>query len=129
MSPKNVTVEYADDIISLDLTSLEIPPAGRYFVRVASAKRMAAKSSGNPMLSISMVIVEPEEYAGAVIYDNLMLSGPGVGRTKAMFDALGLPYDGVSTADIVGGELWVQTEVEDSPQFGRRVRVRNYLVG
>lgn len=104
-----------------------VPPAGSYMVEITSAQTKNAKSSGNPMLSLVLTIREPEEYDGVVVFDNLMLKGAGMNRTKAAFEhVLGSAQERVALSSFRGQTFWVTLEPESDPQYGDRARVAYY---
>jgi hypothetical protein len=102
---------------------LPAPPIGTYKTRLTSVEAKAS-SSGNAMLSISGEIIEPEEYAGATFFDNILTDGEakGAGFGKKKLRGLGQDVDGdVEKPDeVIAQEL---TGIETYIEFGHKARM------
>jgi hypothetical protein len=116
-----------EEVLSLDLTSVELPPNGRYVMVVNKAVVGRAKTSGKKMLTLTLVVEEPDRYRGVVVFDHLMFEGPGTWRTKSALDALGLPYQGITPRNFEGKYVKVELRQENDPTYGDRVRVARYI--
>lgn len=77
------------DFTQVDELDNSPPPAGHYHVEVAKAEATESKSSGNPMIKLQLRIVDTE-YAGRMIFDNLVFTEKTFPFVKATLNALGL---------------------------------------
>ncbi len=119
--------EGEEDIVVDFSTVGVVPPKGAYVLEVANAKAKRAKSSGNQMLALTLRIVQPESMMGVFVFDNLMLEGPGLNRTKAAFEVvLGEAPGSFKVSEFVGKQFWAQLEPESDPVYGDRARVGRY---
>jgi len=119
-------------VVTADLSKADLIPAeGTYRLEAVSANQRMSKA-GNPMIVIGYEVVEDGfggEYIGCFLYDNLMLSGP---RTKvtaiAVRAMLGeVPPPGWSVARLLGAQVLVELEQDESEQYGVSARVARYL--
>lgn len=76
------------------------------------------RDKGTPYISLGFVISEPEEYAGRVVFNNYMLSGPGSGNLRGLFRTLGL-YD-----DSMGKQFQINTNTLQGYEVVIRVKTR-----
>lgn len=98
-----------------------VPPIGRYKSKIVAAEATTAKSSGAPMIKITGEIREPQEYAGAQFFDNMItdesFKGSGFGKKKLR--GLGVPVDSAQeipdsqiAAGLLGLEVYVDVDHE-----------------
>ena len=108
------TVEEGSPVIQVDFSKVgaEAPPGSHYLLSVSTAKSKRSSKKGLRMISLTCVIEEPEEHAGLIVYDNLMLEGLGLPRTKAAFEAiLGSAAEQVSLEEFVGRQFYASLDV------------------
>lgn len=94
-------------------------PSGTYKATIdASFARevRTGRDKGTPYVTLGFSIVEPEEYAGRMVFNNYMLAGPGAGNTKALLRSLGLYDDSAgnmfqfNTDELHGYEVMVRVK-------------------
>ena len=117
-----------EDAIVIDFSKVGIvPPEGTYILTITKSTRKSTKEGGRPMLSLICSIVSPEEYKGVVIYDNLMLSEPGLARTKPAFEAIfGQATSGIPASAFVGRQFYCHLKPDNDPTFGNRAVIAYY---
>jgi hypothetical protein len=84
--------EFMVDFTELDDVSFEPVPVGVYVVHLqlqGDEKTNHGQDKGTPYIRLKFVVDAPEEYAGRVIYQNLMLAGKGVRLTAELLRACG----------------------------------------
>ena len=116
--------------ISIDLTGADSVPVGECVLQI---KKMEAKTSqaGNRMLAIQLTVAEHEDEAmvGRIVFDNWMLEGAALWKTK---QALGAFLDEVPDGplSIRPAEMIGLTSpallVEDESDYGKRAAVKRY---
>jgi hypothetical protein len=75
-----------------DMPSGEPVPEGVYHIRCDKATFKTSKEKHNPMVEATFTIFGPadaEEFHGRKVFDNLMLSGEGMFRTRQLLEASG----------------------------------------
>lgn len=98
-----------------------VPPVGRYKFKITASEATQAQSSGAPMIKITGEIREPQQYAGAQFFDNMItdesFKGSGFGKKKLR--GLGVPVDseqeipdGQIAQHLLGLEGWVDVDHE-----------------
>lgn len=81
------------------------------------------------MVALTLSIVQPEDYLGVYVFDNLMMEGPGRNRTKKAFEEIfGSAVERFRLSDFVGKQFWVQLTPESDPEYGDRAQVSGYGV-
>lgn len=117
-----------EEEIVVDFSTVGVVPSqGSYLLEVQNAKAKKAKSSGNQMLALTLRILQPEEYMGVFVFDNLMLEGPGLNRTKAAFETIfGSAVERFSVSAVQGKQFWAELEPEHDAQYGDRARISRY---
>lgn len=75
--------------------SMPCPPPATYKARITSAEATTSQSSGTAMIKMSGEITEPEQYAGATFFDNILTDGEakGAGFGKKKLRGLGQDVD------------------------------------
>lgn len=123
--------------LNLDFTGVDSVPTGKLYLQVAKVdgpKKSANK--GTLMLTMDLVVsdVAPgadEAIVGRHVYDNLMLEGGALWRTKLALKALvGGVGDGpmtLDTAALVGKGAWCQVE-EEEYEGQKRARIKQWGV-
>lgn len=96
MSNENEGVEFEqDDDAVIDFTEVEEDkgfeclPKGKYNVIVDEAEAKKSQSSGNPMISLTLVI-EDGEYQGRKLFTHVVFSPKTLGQAKRTINRLGL---------------------------------------
>lgn len=103
----------------------DVPPIGRYKAKCI-ASEATTSTAGNPMIKITGEVREPEEYAGAQFFDNLLTNenskGSGFGKKKLR--GLGINVDSEVeipdeqiAADLLDREFFV--DLEHKQQMGK----------
>lgn len=99
------------------------PPPAVYKSRITSAEAEASKA-GNAMIKISGEILEPEQYAGATFFDNILTDGEAKGAGFGKKKLRGLGYDVDSEVEIPDETICQQiTGVETYIDFGNKQRM------
>lgn len=98
------------------------PPIGNYLAKVTAAEAKQSASSGADMISLSLEIRQPEEYAGRKLFDNIMTDGStsGGGFGKQKLRGLGIDVDSTDeeipdtqiAEQLLGAEVWVAIKHE-----------------
>lgn len=100
------------------------PPIGTYKSRITSAEAKPS-NAGNAMIKISGEVIEPEEYAGAVFFDNILTDGEAKGAGFGKKKLRGFGYD-VDTEGFEKPDEEIATEitgVELYIEFGHKQRM------
>lgn len=90
---------------------------GPYRLKVKDIKEKVAKSSGKPMASVCLEVVDHPEYTGRLVWHNVTFVGPkepGAGMTKHFLKAVGVDFEGkieVDTDNWIGQEIAVTLKV------------------
>lgn len=123
--------------VSVDFSQVqefELIPEGEYLVEVDEAE-VKQSSTGKSMMQLQLTVKEPEDYEGRKLFDNMMLEGNALWRTKRDLGALmGNVPDGqfsFSTEDLVGAQCIVYVshrvwKVEDGGDGEKRPDIRRY---
>jgi hypothetical protein len=123
--------------VSVDFSQVEeyeLVPEGDYLVEVDEVETKQS-STGKAMMTLQLTIKEPEEYAGRKLFDNMLLEGKALWRTKRELEALlgDLPKEQVSfdTNDLIGAQCMVYVahrvwKKEDGGDGEARPDVRKY---
>jgi len=94
-----------------DLSDFEPLPEGIYTVMIESYEERVSQNSGNPYISWTYVVIEPEEYSGRKLWDNTSLSPEARWRLGNLWKACGFESDGsevdIDTDEMVGCTLKV----------------------
>lgn len=117
-----------------DVEEFELLPEGDYIVEIDEVEAKQS-STGKAMLALQLVVREPEEYGGRKLFDNMMLEGNALWRTKRDLGVvLGDVPDGAfnfDTNDMVGTQVGVYVghrkwKKEDGGDDSMRADVRKY---
>ena len=117
-----------------DVQEFELLPEGDYVVEIEEVE-VKQSSTGKAMMSLQMTVREPEEHQGRKLFDNMMLEGNALWRTKRELNAiLGDVPDGAfnfDTEDLVGTQVGVYVghrkwKKEDGGDDTMRPDVRKY---
>jgi hypothetical protein len=100
-----------------DMPKGEPLPEAIYHIRADKAEFKKSKEKGNPMASVQFTVFGPdeaEEFHGRKLFENLMLSGEGMFRTRQLLEAAGHDEDFVleDTDQLVGLEVQAVVQVE-----------------
>lgn len=105
-----------------DMPKSEPVPEGTYYARVDKAGyKVGTSGKKTPYAEATFTIFGPaeaEEYHGRKFFNNLMLDGDGMWRTRQFLEAIGKDEDYVldDTDDIVGSECAVVLKVTPEQQ-------------
>ncbi len=113
-------------------------PEATYHIRVDAATYKTSREKGTPMCEVQFTVFGPEdaeEFHGRKVFDNLMLDGEGMFRTRLLLEAAGMDEDFVleDTDQLIGLEvaaaLLVEKERtgEDGKTYPARSRIGRYL--
>lgn len=82
-------------------------PPGTYLLEVKSAKPTKSKSSSQPVIRWSYIVLEPSEFAGKVIPDSTSLKDEAMWKLKGLLEALEVGWDeeGFDPDDAIGKEF------------------------
>lgn len=97
---------------------------GNHEVTIVTATEKVSKN-GTPLLNLSM----KEESTGAVIFDNVCLSGPGAFKCQQLISALGISdedFEGMNASDLVGYTLEITVEHREY-EGEQRTSVKKYI--
>lgn len=118
-----------------EVEEFETLPVGDYYVEIDEAE-LKQSSTGKAMLTLQLVVKEPEEYEGRKVFDNLMLEGRALWRTKQTLEVLlGDMLEGryeLDTDELVGAQCMVTVahriwKKEDGGDGQARADVRKYF--
>jgi|SRR6186997_365471 hypothetical protein len=120
-----------------DMPKGEPLPEGVYQLRLEKAVYKTSKEKGTPMAEVTFVVqgpVEAEEHHGRKVFDNLMLAGEGMFRTRQLLEAAGWGEDDTleDTEQLVGLEVGAAITVEkpreqDGKSYPARSKVARYI--
>jgi hypothetical protein len=119
-----------------DMPSGDPVPEAVYHVRCDKAEYKVAKGEKKtPMAAVQFTIFGPEEaeqYHGRKLFENLMLSGEGMFRTRQLLEAAGNDEDFVltDTDQLVGIECQAVVQMEKerkNPETGETYAARNRI--
>jgi len=116
-----------------DMPKGEPVPEGIYHIRCDKATYKTSKEKGLPMAEVQLTIFGPDEaeqHHGRKLFENLMLSGEGMFRTRQLLEAAGNDEDFVleDTDQLVGIECAAVVQVEKErkdPESGQVYSARN----
>lgn len=86
-------------------------PPGKYIVEVDNVQQKTAKSSNNPMVTVTFKVSEGQEddeaakQTGRLIFNNYSLSEKAIGRLKNLMMACGAPLDKFRASAIMGAKI------------------------
>jgi hypothetical protein len=100
-----------------DMPSGSPLPEATYHVRVDKADFKLSREKQNPMASVQFTVFGPEEaeeFHGRKLFENLMLSGEGMFRTRQLLEAAGQNEDFVleDTDQLIGLEVQAVVQLE-----------------
>lgn len=122
-----------------DMPKGEPVPEGTYHLRIDNAKyKVSGKNSknpGTPMMECEITVFGPpeqEQHVGRKVFENLMLAGPGLPRTRQMLEAAGKDEDFVldDTDQLIGLEFAALVQVEPErtdPGTGQKYEARSRI--
>jgi hypothetical protein len=112
-------------------------PEGVYHLRCDKAELKMSKEKKTPMAEAQLTIFGPEEaeeFHGRKVFENFMLGGEGMFRTRQFLEASGLPEDFVldDTERLIGLESGAVVQVEpereaDGKVYPARNRVAKFI--
>ena len=100
-----------------DMPKGEPLPEGIYHVRLDKAEYKTSKEKQNPMAAVQFTVFGPEDqeqYHGRKLFENLMLSGEGMFRTRQLLEASGESDDFVleDTEQLLNREVAAVVQLE-----------------
>lgn len=111
-------------------------PKGTYLVTIESAEFKMSKSSGSPMWSLTYAIAEGEfAEKNRKVFDIISLKAEQRGRVKKFINRVAPElgeaevFDPKKVADeglLVGKQLKVKLDIEESEEYGNRNRVKDH---
>jgi hypothetical protein len=121
------TEEDDDTPLGLDFSRAHlVAPPGPALLRVRTKPQRKTSSKGNAMLAVQFEIVEPVDFSGCIVFDNLMLTQNGLARTADAFAALGLD-ENARPSDFVDRECWT-TLKHDVWNGSKQAKIDKYLM-
>lgn len=118
-----------------DVEEFEAVPVGDYVVEITEAEAKQS-STGKAMLTLQLTVKEPDEFEGRKLFDNLMLEGNALWRTKRalesiMGDELPKGAYGLDTNELIGIQCGVYVtqrvwKKEDGGDGSVQADVRRY---
>jgi hypothetical protein len=120
-----------------DMPKGEPLPEALYHLRVDKVEFKKtgpnSKKPGSPMAEVQLTVFGPaevEEFHGRKVFENFMLSGEGMFRTRQFLEAAGAAEDFVleDTDQLLGMEVGAVVQVEPSrrdPETGQEYSARN----
>lgn len=121
--------------LNIDLSKVGvIADPGQYLVEVKSAKPKVS-AAGNVYILLVLNVMEPEEWAGVTIFENVMLSNAGA-RTRKAFETFQgeVPHGQLDAERIkeiaqqfVTATAWVEVVVKNDRQGNPRNEIARYL--
>jgi len=101
-------------------------PEGIYKMQV---EKMEPKQSnaGNPMVNVTMNVLEPVEHLGRKGFTNLVLIQAAMWKVKQFVKACGIPFDtgGFNLGDAIGREVTVKVTQESYTDKEGNNKIRN----
>jgi len=101
-------------------------PEGIYKMQV---EKMEPKQSnaGNPMVNVTMNVLEPVDHMGRKGFTNLVLVASAMWKVKQFVKAIGLSYDqgGFNLGDALGREVTVKVTQESYTDKEGNNKIRN----
>lgn len=91
----------------VETSDFEALPAGRYLVRVETTEEREGQKA--PYLAVTYEVIEPEEYAGRKLFDNLSFSQKALFRFKGFLQAIGYTEE-----DLAEEFTWEEGEFNDA---------------
>jgi len=96
-------------------------PNQDYRIQVATSELATSKEKGNLMWKVKLEVIEPQKYAGKVIFDNIVFSHAAAGITFGKLKVLGIAVQaghafnpaGGMHRDIIGRKALVTTKLEE----------------
>lgn len=108
--------------------SYTVPP-GEYQLKVEDCEETVAKSSGNPMLKLTLRIIKSDGTDGPKFTDNLVFTQSAAWKIDAFRAACGLAVEegetSLEAADCIGLECRAKLSVEDYTNAKGEARQRN----
>ena len=98
-----------------DLPDFSPLPEGVYPCEVISCEAGISRKN-HPKWSLQLAVIEGHPNEGRTIFDNLMMGGGGIKRTKVCLPAFGISVEGkveINTSMLVGKRVNVEVGIED----------------
>jgi hypothetical protein len=106
-------------------------PAGVYAVRIVEIDATKKSKTGNDKLVIKTEIIAPASVAATQKnwWFSLSLVESALFRTKQLFEKANVPIraGGFDTADLIGREVGVVVNLEETKEYGIRNQIVNFL--
>jgi len=123
-----------------DMPKGEPVPEAVYHARIDKADYKLSQEKQNPMAELMLTIFGPaeaEEYIGRKLFDNLMLTGEGMFKTRQLLEASGEDDDFLleDTEQLLGREVGVVVQMEKErpdprnpgKNFPQRNKIARYI--
>ena len=112
-----------------DVSSNGLPPAGVHMAKITNATQLHSKK-GNPMLKLQLGLIPNRQ----TVFDYLVFMPEQGGKIGDFCNSaqLIMPEDdsvsfGMTVQHVIDRFVYVRTEIEDSPEYGPRAVVAQYL--